>query len=67
MLDVKSLSSMVGSEKVLSEQHQVVSNVKVWTVYVLLFACESHPNMADSSLPGTHFPAFLLANNAHII
>lgn len=44
------------------------SNVKVCIVYVLLFACESHPNMVDSfSKPGTHFPAFLLANNAHII
>ena len=58
---------MAGSEQVLGERHQVVTRVKVCTVYVLLFACESSPNTADSSLPGAHFPAFLLATNAHII
>lgn len=67
MLSVKSFSSVVGSEQVLGERHQVVGRVKVRTVYVLLFACESSPNTADSSLPRAHFPAFLLANNAHII
>lgn len=65
--DVKSLSSAVSSEQVLSERQQLVSNVKVRAVYALLFACESNPNMADSSLPETHFPDLLLANNAHVI